>query len=47
MPGSPIFASLASHDALEVMYVSESVSGSADRDLTDVTLVSDDINCST
>ena len=33
---------LASQDALEVMYVSESVSESADRDFTDVTLVSDD-----
>ena len=33
---------LASQDALEVMYVSESVSEGTDRDFTDVTLVSED-----
>ena len=32
---------LASQDALEVMYVSQSVSEGTDRDFTDVTLVSD------
>ena len=49
-PESQYFAQrsifLASQDALEVMYVSESVSQSVDVsiDLTDVTLVSDDTN---
>ena len=38
---------LASQDALEVMYVSDSVSQSAEKDFTDVTLVSDDTNCFT
>ena len=38
---------LASQDALEVMYVSQSVTQSADRDFTDLTLVSDDTNCFT
>ena len=35
---------LASQGALEVMYVSQSLSQSADRDSTDVTLVSEDTN---
>ena len=36
----PLF--LATQDALDVMYVSQSVTQSADRDFTVVTLVSDD-----
>ena len=45
----PFLSFLASQDAQEVMYVSESVSQSVsesgtDRDFTDVTLVSDDTN---
>ena len=37
-----IVSFLASQDALEVMYVSQSVSEGTDRDFTDVTLVSED-----